>query len=785
MIDIKSQIIKPALKLKDIRVVASAEGWKLTDLRSLGFFLERNFKYRRAITITSQSGSVSGSSTDNKLLKGLGGDDIRMTRSRVASLWVRRATFAYKRGITITELSGNDLTDYQVRIDLDATNFNFEHAQPNGEDVRFVDAGGNFLSYWIEEWDSVNKKAKVWVKVPSIPANGSTEIWMYYGNPTAESVSDGKATFEFFDDFNSYTTVQDYFTKEADDLASASIGIVRYKSPFTWVLALSTDKKNVLWRYDHNNKTWKRIASFSVSDQDGHRIGNVLVDSQNNIHVFHDSGGGSTDGIKHEKSTDGGETWSSKIAVSSDPANNEGPEYQNCVEWDGILYLFHGWAMPTDGGVKGVWQVTKSTDYGETWGTPETIIDPTTDYPNDGVYVNIPYQKDNIIHFSWTRWLDGVKGTRKHVYYAYLDLNTMTFYNINGTNLGSLITGAEMDNYCLAKSTDFKIAFAKLIGLDENNYPHIVFVNIDVSPYEIHHLYWNGSQWVDEIVTTSSVENVANGIVHASNDIELFVGQSDRVERWKYDGSSWSKVEDIPTGVAVRKPNCRHPYNDEIKAVFVEYTGDWTSPAKYFAWGVNGFVGRPVPDISQMEGVYTIVSGDFELSEEPSGSGNGVLKGIGSEASLITHNSANISTGKVIRAKLRIDSSLSDAASGIVFGFQDSSNFYHVRIHTLDELQIYEWVGGSASKKGSASVTINTDTWYILEIIWSDANTIEAKVYDASENLLATASATMTGGFSSGKIGFRLYRPGSADDIRIRKYTEPEPSVSLGEEETA
>jgi len=182
MIDIKSQIIKPALDLEDLRVVASAEGWKLTDLRSLGFFLERNFKYRRAITITSQSGSVSGSSTGNKLFKGLGGDDIRMTRSRVASLRVRRATPAYKREITITELSGNDLTDYPVCIDLDATNFDFSHAKSNGEDVRFVDENGNLLYHWIQQWDVSSKQARIWVKVPSIPANSTKTIFMYYGS---------------------------------------------------------------------------------------------------------------------------------------------------------------------------------------------------------------------------------------------------------------------------------------------------------------------------------------------------------------------------------------------------------------------------------------------------------------------------------------------------------------------------------------------------------------------------------------------------------------------------
>jgi len=109
----------------------------------------------------------------------------------------------YRRKVTITEQSGEDLTDYQVLVELDSSNFDFTHAQSNGEDVRFADTEGNLFDYWIEEWDSVNETAKVWVKVPSIPANGTTELYMYYGNPSASSESDGDATFEFFDDFES------------------------------------------------------------------------------------------------------------------------------------------------------------------------------------------------------------------------------------------------------------------------------------------------------------------------------------------------------------------------------------------------------------------------------------------------------------------------------------------------------------------------------------------------------------------------------------------------------
>jgi len=107
----------------------------------------------------------------------------------------------YRRKVTITEQSGNDLTDYQVLVELDSSNFDFTHAQSNGEDVRFTDTVGNLFDYWIKEWDAANEEAKVWVKVPSIPANGTTELYMYYGNPSASSESDGDATFLLFDDF--------------------------------------------------------------------------------------------------------------------------------------------------------------------------------------------------------------------------------------------------------------------------------------------------------------------------------------------------------------------------------------------------------------------------------------------------------------------------------------------------------------------------------------------------------------------------------------------------------
>ena len=102
--------------------------------------------------------------------------------------------FSYRRQITVTEQSGNDLIDYQVLIELNSDNFEFSHANSDGSDIRFCD-GNNFLDYWIEKWDSANQEAKIWVKVPNISANGITSLYMYYGNPNVTSASDVNSTF--------------------------------------------------------------------------------------------------------------------------------------------------------------------------------------------------------------------------------------------------------------------------------------------------------------------------------------------------------------------------------------------------------------------------------------------------------------------------------------------------------------------------------------------------------------------------------------------------------------
>lgn len=100
--------------------------------------------------------------------------------------------------------NSNSLSDYQINIKLDHSNFNFTLSNPNGEDIRIANSDGvTLLPFWIENWNS--DSASMWVKMSLIPANTILIIYLYHGNSSASSMSNGDETFLFFDDFENFT----------------------------------------------------------------------------------------------------------------------------------------------------------------------------------------------------------------------------------------------------------------------------------------------------------------------------------------------------------------------------------------------------------------------------------------------------------------------------------------------------------------------------------------------------------------------------------------------------
>ncbi len=72
-------------------------------------------------------------------------------------------------------------------------------------DVRFTRPDGTtLLPYWMET--PINDNATFWVRMEGLNLGYMPiPIYIYYGNPDADSLSNGTATFDFFDDFTTNT----------------------------------------------------------------------------------------------------------------------------------------------------------------------------------------------------------------------------------------------------------------------------------------------------------------------------------------------------------------------------------------------------------------------------------------------------------------------------------------------------------------------------------------------------------------------------------------------------
>ena len=136
---------------------------------------------------------------------------VEVARAQSDNWW--NLNWKYRRKITITNNVNYELTNYQVNITINTQNLISQGKLKNdADDLRFVTANGQLLHYWIETpRDKLGSttQAIVWVKVPSIPAGGSVDIYMYYGCDGASDASSGWSTFEAYESFESYTQDQD------------------------------------------------------------------------------------------------------------------------------------------------------------------------------------------------------------------------------------------------------------------------------------------------------------------------------------------------------------------------------------------------------------------------------------------------------------------------------------------------------------------------------------------------------------------------------------------------
>jgi len=121
-------------------------------------------------------------------------------------VWLQQAgsPFNYRKAIILDNTQNSSiLNNYQILLTIDtASLISSGKMQSQCQDIRITKSDGTTtLPYWIESGCNT-ASTNVWTKIPSIPANSQSSIYLYYGNENVVSEGSGSSVFEFFDDFN-------------------------------------------------------------------------------------------------------------------------------------------------------------------------------------------------------------------------------------------------------------------------------------------------------------------------------------------------------------------------------------------------------------------------------------------------------------------------------------------------------------------------------------------------------------------------------------------------------
>ena len=225
----------------------------------------------------------------------------------------------YRMRVEITEESGTGLTDYQVPVTVDPKTFNYNKAAAGGADIRFTKADEmTAVDYWIENWNT-SGVSTIWVNV-SLNASSTSTFFMYYGNASASSASDGQGTFEDwgFDDFEDYSTgdlvtVGVWNTSASNPLPGLDnpgdgyATMFKDGSTYHWYgswgsIRHATSSDGINWTQDTANNP----VLTATQAWEGTTVGVPTTWKEGSIyHMLYRAGSGNTRSIGYANSTDG------------------------------------------------------------------------------------------------------------------------------------------------------------------------------------------------------------------------------------------------------------------------------------------------------------------------------------------------------------------------------------------------------------------------------------------------------------------------------------------------
>ncbi len=144
------------------------------------------------------------------------------------------AGWNYRMPVTVDNAGASALIDYQILVEVNTSDLIVNgKMQLDGGDIRFLTAAEEVLPYWIEDGTMNATSTRIWVKVNSLPASTATDIFMFYGSPSAPNLSSGDDTFELFDGFDDIAVNPDKWDVCGDGIVTVADGQLTIRSTNT------------------------------------------------------------------------------------------------------------------------------------------------------------------------------------------------------------------------------------------------------------------------------------------------------------------------------------------------------------------------------------------------------------------------------------------------------------------------------------------------------------------------------------------------------------------------
>lgn len=268
----------------------------------------------------------------------------------------------------------------------------------------------------------------------------------------------------------------------------------------TYIGSIDKDGNVKILDYNHLAGTHTSFTLHANFEVDMHDWPSILLRNDNRLIVFYCKHGG--DSLRYRISTN-------PLDISSwgiEQLKYIGPHitYPNCVKLSGendkIYLFFRGFADSQE------WSYITSIDSGQTWSSVNTFFREPVGHQQ---YLNIVSDDDSIIHFFHFSSYTGNQGA------YYFQYKNDSLYRINGTvvcHINDTISRAQMDTIYDRTEPGHGLVWRGNIVIDSLNNPYASFVSYTNSNHGKHnYVYWNGSSWVNNVVTNADSSLSNNG----------------------------------------------------------------------------------------------------------------------------------------------------------------------------------------------------------------------------------------------------------------------------------